>query len=688
MTKLHAAGRALLVLLAVTGLLALAPRAGVANAVVAIINNDGPGEGFNDATPAAPVGGNAGATVGQQRLIAFQFAADLWGATLDSKVPINVVANFDPLSCNATSAVLGSAGALWIEVNFPGATAPDTWHPVALANKLSGVDLETGPDPVAAADIRARFNSNLGATGCLTGIGWYYGLDGNHGTNIDLVTVLLHELGHGMGFQQFASITTGALFLGLPDVYNKELLDLTTNKTWDQMTNAERVASAINSRKLVWTGPEVTTEIPGVLSLGTPLLNVTSPASVAGTYQVGAAAFGPQLSSPGVSGTVVRALDPADGAGPTTFDGCSAFTNAGDILNNIALIDRGSCTFVTKVKNAQNAGAIAVIVADNAAGAPPAGLGGTDPTITIPSVRITQADGNAIKAALAGGPVTATLGVDLALRAGADPGGRALMNTPNPVQPGSSVSHWDPIAFPNQLMEPAINADLTHSVTSPQDLTLALMRDIGWYPDADLDMVPDGVDCEAHSDFSATIVIDGCDTHVPNTFQSNGCTLADLFHHLAADAQNHGDFVSLATHLANALKASKAIPASGVQAIVNCAAHSSIGQSQVAGSTPASPAPIDAAVPESFGVQLAGSNPARGGALLEMRLPARTNVEMAIYDVRGAMVWQLGRELEAGRHWMNWDGRDLAGRLAPAGMYFVRVVTPERSAQLRFTMLR
>src|SRR5206468_10641175 len=104
-----------------------------------------------------------------------------------------------------------------------------------------------------------------------------------------------------------------------------------------------------------------------------------------------------------------------------------------------------------------------VIVADNAAGGPPAGLGGTDPTIVIPSVRIMQADGVIIKAQLGAG-VSATLGLDLSVRSGADTAGFALLNTPSPVQPGSSISHWDPIAAPNQLMEPSINGDLTHSV--------------------------------------------------------------------------------------------------------------------------------------------------------------------------------------------------------------------------------
>ena len=113
-------------------------------------------------------------------------------------------------------------------------------------------------------------------------------------------------------------------------------------------------------------------------------------------------------------------LDAANAAGPSTFDGCTPITNAAAVAGRIALVDRGTCGFVVKVKNAQDAGAIAVLVADNVAGGPPAGLGGADPTITIPSVRITLADGKAIKAQLASGTVNATLGVDPAVRAGAD----------------------------------------------------------------------------------------------------------------------------------------------------------------------------------------------------------------------------------------------------------------------------
>jgi hypothetical protein len=550
-----------------------------AQATILIVNGDPAGAGFNDPTPAAPVGGNTGTTVGAQRLIAFQRAADIWGQTLASATPIYVLATFESLTCTATSAVLGSAGTTSIFADFPsvglhpGPEFSGTWYHSALADKRAGGDLAPG-----FADLRARFNSNLnGNPACLGGTGWYYGLDTNHGANIDLVTVLLHEFAHGLGFSQFASTTTGAQILGLPDVYNRRLLDRTLGRNWPQMTDAERAASAVNARRVVWDGPEVTTAIPGVLSLGTPLLRVFNPASLAGIYPVGTAAFGPPLGSAGVAGQVVLALDPADAAGPSTTDGCSPLTNAAAVAGKIAILDRGTCGFVVKVKNAQDAGAVAVLVADNVAGTPPAGLGGADPTIVIPSVRISLADGNAIKAQLASG-VNAQLGVDLTMRAGADELGRALMNAPNPVQPGSSISHWDPIAFRNQLMEPSINADLTHGVAPPADLSLPLMRDVGWFPDADVDGLEDSLDRCSASVLAPTVVIPPADTGVPNLQFTNGCTLQDLINQCAAGATNHGQFVSCVSHLITDLRKQGALTSAQRTAIMTAAAQSSQGK--------------------------------------------------------------------------------------------------------------
>ncbi|HET8725599.1 MAG TPA: PA domain-containing protein [Anaeromyxobacteraceae bacterium] len=546
--------RASLPALAVALLVAALPASPLA-ATITIVNGNAPGVGFNDPTPATPVGGNAGTTLGAQRLIAFQRAADVWGATLDSAVEVRIFATFEPLTCTATSAVLGSAGAMSVWRDFPGAETPGTWYPAALANKLAGEDLDAAAGASTADDIRARFNVNIGQPGCLASSGWYLGLDTNHAANqINLVTVLLHEFAHGLGFQSFANVSTGALFLGLPDVYSRFYFDDTTGKYRLEMTDAERRISAINPRNVVWTGGRVTGALPGVLAAGTPLLRVAAPSPAAGDYQVGAASFGPPLGTPGVTGELVVATDASNASGASTTDACTAITNAAAVAGRIALVDRGTCGFVVKAANVQAAGAIAMVVADNVAGGPPAGLGGADPSIVIPSVRITLADGNTIKAALAAGAVVATLGLDPAVRAGADRAGHALLYTPNPVQSGSTISHWDTSTFPNQLMEPAINGDLRLAVDVPYDLTRPLLRDIGWYPDADLDRVADdGADQCLGSDLRATVVIGGVDSGVPNTFFPNGCTIADLVKRCATGAPNHGLFVSCVAGLGNQL---------------------------------------------------------------------------------------------------------------------------------------
>jgi hypothetical protein len=339
------------------------------------------------------------------------------------------------------------------------------------------------------------------------------------------------------------------------------------------MTDAQRGASSINSRKLVWDGATVAAEVPSTMAYGRPALRVTAPAGIAGTYEIGTASFGPPLAAPGVTGQVVLGLDAANTAGPSTTDGCTAFTNAAALVGRIAMVDRGTCGFIVKVKNAQLAGAIAVIVADNAAGSPPAGLGGADPTITIPSGRVTIDDGNLLKANLAAG-VTATLGVDMSLLSGADPLGRVLMFNPNPRIAGSSISHWDTAAFPNLLMEPFINQDLTLSVKAPQDLSLGFMRDIGWFPDTDNDGLANDPDvCEA-SDLRGTIFVGDVNTGIANVLFGNGCTISDYVALVGSEAKNHGDFVSGVTKLAQALRDGGLITNEEYAILVNLAAGS------------------------------------------------------------------------------------------------------------------
>lgn len=548
-------------LVILAAVLTLASTPVLADATIIIVNADGPNEGFNDPTPVAPVGGNPGTTRGQQRLNAFQFAADIWGSTLDSSIDIFVIAAFNPLGPN----VLGSAGTTYVVSDFggvgqfPGSEFPDTWYHGALADKRAGFEFNPG-----AADISAQFSSNFN---------FYLGLDNNHGALNDLVAVVLHELAHGLGFANFVNEANGANFLGQTDIYSQFTLDDTNGLHWSVMTAPQRQASAINARHVVWDGSAVTAAVPTVLSLGVPQLVVNSPAAIAGTYPVGTASFGPPLSASGLTGNVVLALDPSNAAGPLTTDACSPLTNAAAVAGNIAIVDRGTCTFTAKAANVQAAGARAMIVADNAPGNPPAGLGGVDPTITIPSVRVTQANGASIKANL---PANVTLGLNLAQRAGANSVGLAQLWAVDPVAPGSSISHWDVIAFPNQLMEPAINPDLTHSVQPPEDLTLPQMRDVGWFPDADFDGVSDDSDECLGSNLAPTVVIDGCDSGVPNTLLASGCTITDLVLECAVGAGNHGAFVSCATRTLNELKKAGIITGEQKEAIQSCASGANI----------------------------------------------------------------------------------------------------------------
>jgi len=478
MSKLRVFTRTTLTLVALATLLLSFSDTVFANAKITIVNVDPPGIGFNDPTPAQPVGGNPGTTVGEQRLIAAQFAADIWGATLQSAVEIFVTASFAPLPCTAASAALAQAGTRSIARDFPGAPIPNTWYHSALANSLVGDDLNPGPPGTSADDLTAQFNGNLGQPNCLAGSGWYYGLDNNHGPLIDFPVVALHEYAHGLGFQSLVTLTTGALPNGIPTAFTRFTFDNTLGLLWSDMTNAQRAFSAQNANNVVWVGENVTGAAPFFLSPGSPVVDINSPPDIAGRRRVGAAQFGAPLSFHGVTGNVVLAHD-GQAAPPTgtVTDACEPLVNADHIAGNVAMVDRGTCTFNVKVFNAQEAGAVAVLVADNVIGDPPAPLGGTDPRITISSARITLADGNAIKAQLAAGAVVnVTLGVDLTILAGADPNGRVLLNATGPIAPGSTISHWDPIAFPDLLMEPSYGPEENFDL----DLTPPFMADIGW----------------------------------------------------------------------------------------------------------------------------------------------------------------------------------------------------------------
>jgi hypothetical protein len=133
-----------------------------------------------------------------QARAAFQAAVDTWSHTIHSSVPIEVAADWSDLSVFGDG-VLGAAGPNDFVRNFPNAPKANVFYPVALANALAGKDLltanicTTGSASPIGAEIGASFNSQEP--------NWYFGTDGQVPNNeVDLESVVLHELGHGLGF--------------------------------------------------------------------------------------------------------------------------------------------------------------------------------------------------------------------------------------------------------------------------------------------------------------------------------------------------------------------------------------------------------------------------------------------------------------------------------------------------------
>lgn len=141
---------------------------------------------------------------------AFTQAANLWGNLLTSTQVIEVEACWTALP----RGVLGSASAFDFFRNFSAAPVADTWFSVALANALSGVDLAP-----ATPDIVASFSSNLS--------NWYFGTDGNPAANqYDFVTVVMHEIGHGLGFTGLMDVAPNGVAgwgrgSGSPAIYDR-----------------------------------------------------------------------------------------------------------------------------------------------------------------------------------------------------------------------------------------------------------------------------------------------------------------------------------------------------------------------------------------------------------------------------------------------------------------------------------
>jgi hypothetical protein len=138
---------------------------------------------------------------------------------------------------------------------------------------------------------------------------------------------------------------------------------------------------------------------------GVPTFTVNTPAVIAGNYFATESGFSTNNKLLNVGPRTGQVVYYNDDLAGTTHEACGVPANS--LVGKIAMINRGTCTFVIKVKNAQNAGAIAVIMVNNVPGLPIT-MGGADNTITIPAVMISQSDG-AILAAQLGNNLNVTM---------------------------------------------------------------------------------------------------------------------------------------------------------------------------------------------------------------------------------------------------------------------------------------
>ena len=252
------------VALATSCMLAMSAGTAPAASTITLVNGDGPGVGLNDSTAVAPVLNNPGTTLGQQRFNAFEAAMSFWEEKIDSNVDIQVRASWIAKFCSPGSATLASARPRTVHRDFAGAPRANTFYVSALASSYAGSDING-----ITVDIATTFNSLLDSDpNCLGGRGYDYRINPSNPSSLTVASTVQHELGHGLGFLTLANRSTGELFNGRDDQFSAFLEDAPTGRSWSNMSNAQRAASAVSNGDLVWNGPRVTAQ-GNFLSSGT-----------------------------------------------------------------------------------------------------------------------------------------------------------------------------------------------------------------------------------------------------------------------------------------------------------------------------------------------------------------------------------------------------------------------------------
>lgn len=179
---------------------------------------------------------------------AFQRAVNLWAPLLSSPVPITINARFSPLG----PGILGSAGPNFTWRDFPGAPRPGTWYVDAIANKRAGSQLDPAPD------ILASFSSSFAD--------WHFGSGPAPAGKIDFTAVVLHELGHGLGFVGAGNVANdrGTVRDGrFPMSYDRFTENRAGTRLLAMPDSSVQLATQLKSNNLFFDSPRVRTANAG-----------------------------------------------------------------------------------------------------------------------------------------------------------------------------------------------------------------------------------------------------------------------------------------------------------------------------------------------------------------------------------------------------------------------------------------
>lgn len=176
---------------------------------------------------------------------AFQEAVNIWSALIESPVKIRILANWTQLGAG----VLGGAQAGGYVGNFTGAPRVNVWYPIALAEKLTGREINQASDPDIVASFSNSANWHLDI-GSLPPAGRF-----------DLITVVLHEIGHGLGITHGFSVSGGAASLSISGFPIVSHTFMESGSAQNLVSNfaapGEPLGAQLVSQDLFWNSPLV-----------------------------------------------------------------------------------------------------------------------------------------------------------------------------------------------------------------------------------------------------------------------------------------------------------------------------------------------------------------------------------------------------------------------------------------------